>query len=344
MAGVDENGEPTAISHSADNLRTERAQHEQWRVDDIEFAMKSAQQQGLYGWSYDSGQSGLINEGLIGAIVEQEMSAMSRGMFISPENQGQPDSTSPNHARKQSKPSGATGALEGASSVGQYLGTAKAGLDGLGKLNFGIGYELASRPALSNVDSVMQQLGLGSHSSLASSVDGRVLQSTNHYLAFGDTSRMTAGYGAVDLLDTSFMSKAEPFLKWGGPVVSALQATDYTWLQNDGAGHNWSANSGCLISHWGKVGVDIGFAIVGGLPGAAYTVTDLTLSVTPEYKVRYGQSTGEMVNGWEKAGFYMVDKTQDGINRTVETGVGPRGVKLRPEAQPQTPVTPRGRR
>ncbi len=58
MAGVNENGQPTSISHSADNLRVERAQLEQWRVDDISFAMKVARQRGLAGWSYDSGQSG----------------------------------------------------------------------------------------------------------------------------------------------------------------------------------------------------------------------------------------------------------------------------------------------
>ena len=76
---------------------------------------------------------------------------------------------------------------------------------------------------------------------------------------------------------------------------------------------------------------------------AVYSVTDLALSVTPQYQIRYGDSKGQLVNGWEKAGFFMLDRTQDGIKKAVETGVGPRGVKLRPEPNP-APVTPRGRR
>jgi hypothetical protein len=141
---------------------------------------------------------------------------------------------------------------------------------------------------------------------------------------------MTRGFGVAELLDTQFMHAAEPVLKWGGPLVSLGQAIDFTFVQNDGLGHSWSTpeHRGSLISHWGKVGADFGFAIAAGIPGAAYSVTDLALSLTPEYQIRFGRHSGQRVDGWEKAGFYTLDKVQGITNNTIDLQFGRRGLDV----------------
>ncbi|WP_233011194.1 hypothetical protein, partial [Rheinheimera faecalis] len=349
VAGVDENGEPTAISHSADNLRTERAQHEQWRVDDIEFAMKSTQQQGFFGWSYDSGQSGLINEGLIGGIINDEMQKMRQGLFSNGQNQQ--GLTSGNN-QLASVESDWTKWLGDRSREIQYLGNGLLGAKGLGLASQGYGLGLVAQAKPGGVGSVMQQLGLSQYSSLTVSIDGsRLTQAANstHYFSFGSTANMANSFGLTDVLNTKPVGWLGSALTFAGPLASGLQALDYSVFQNNGAGHTWENNFGGMASHWAKFGVDSGFAAVsvlgpiGAGTAAVYSVSDLALSVTPQYQIRYGESSGQMVNGWEKAGFYMLDNTQVGINKAVETGVGPRGVKLSPAPDP-APVTPRGRK
>lgn len=199
----------------------------------------------------------------------------------------------------------------------------------------------------------MQQLGLSQYSPLAVSVDGSRLThaaNSSHFFSFGSTANMTNSFGLTDVLNTKPVGWFGSALTFAGPLASFAQAYDYSVLQNNGAGNTWTDNFGGMASHWTKFTVDSGFAaasVLGGPLGigaaAVYSVTDFALSVTPQYQIRYGDSKGQMVNGWEKAGSYMLDNTQDRINKAVETGVGPRGVKLRPEPHP-APVTPRGRR
>ncbi len=353
MAGIDESGKPTSISHSADNLRVERAQYdqwrvteqEQWRVAEIEFEKKSAaRQQGLAGWSYDSEKSGLINEGLIGRILSDEMRNMQQGLFKNEQNQ---QGNSSAKQQKVSSASAMTEWLEGASEVSQYLSNGILGLQGLANQGFGVG--LIAQTDIGGTSSMMRQLGLGQYSPFALSFDGSSLTHANnstHYFGFGNTANMTRGYGVADLLNTRVMGVLDVGLTWAGPVTSGMQMLDYAYFQNSGAGHSWEDHGNGRASHLAKFTADSGFAaasVLGGPVGvgaaAAYTVTDLALSITPEYKIRYGQSSGEMVQGWEKAGFYTLDKVSGATNKTIDFRISPKGLDVLIKPFPvQTPI------
>lgn len=146
VEGVDESGKPTSISHSADNLRVERAQREQWRVTDLEFAMEAALKDGRSDWGDDSRQSGYINDDLISGILDDEMLKMRQGLFRNGQNQ---QGHSPGNQQKAAVASDWTQWLSDRSKEVQYLGNGLLGAKGLGLASqgYGLGFLAQAKPS-----------------------------------------------------------------------------------------------------------------------------------------------------------------------------------------------------
>uniref|UniRef100_A0A486XSV2 Uncharacterized protein n=1 Tax=Rheinheimera sp. BAL341 TaxID=1708203 RepID=A0A486XSV2_9GAMM len=237
----------------------------------------------------------------------------------------------------------ATDFLQSASNLESYISSTYAGLELLKSQNAGIGFMARELPANSAANAIFSKLNMGQYSALSLGMDGKTFALADSWFpAIGDTTKMTTAYGFGDLLKNPAIGFLDDLAGWAGPVFSTGEAIDYAFWQKDSnnrsRAENWEDNKAGIMSHAVKAGADWGFLAwglsgspVGAVVGGVYTVTDAALSLTPQYTVRYGDAAGYKANGWEKAFFWQLDRTHVQIQKFVETGVGPRGVKLRPQ-------------